>query len=391
MSCTVDGDGNLGDRACALLRELVAIDSVNPGLVPGAAGEAEIIAALAKRLSASGFRVEIIGAAEPGRPSLVAWPGGVAPSTPMPVLNGHVDTVGVDGMAAPFTPRIEGDRLLGRGACDMLGGVAGMVVAAEDAASGGIPVALALVADEEDRSLGTEAVLAALPRLAWQPALCLVGEPTWLAPAASLRGYAVADVTFTGRASHTSLAREGVNALTHLAAVVMAAEEYAVGVRDRGGELLASVATAGRAPFTVPDRADLTIERRTVPGEGLDVISSDVEQILARVRGSYPDLDANIAVRITRPPWRLQSHGPARDFAERLEAELVAAGTGSHTAFDAPYWMEAALWEAAGIPSLVCGPAGGGLHAVDEWLDLGQLRAYTTALAATLAATALAI
>lgn len=389
MARALDGDAGLEAAAVALAGELIGIDSVNPGLVPGAAGEADIVAHLGERLSRNGFQTEIVEAAVAERPSLVAWPR--SGTGAMPMLNGHVDTVGVDGMPDAFTPRVEGDRLLGRGACDMLGGVAGMVVAAEYAVTHGFPAALALVSDEEDRSLGSEAVIAALPSLGLRPTLCLVGEPTWLAPAASLRGYAVADVTFTGRASHTSLAGEGVNALTHLAAVVMAAEEYAVGVRDRGGELLASVATAGRAPFTVPDRAELTIERRTVPGEGLDVISSDVEQILARVRGSYPDLDADIAVRITRPPWRLQSHGPARDFAERLEAELVAAGTGSHTAFDAPYWMEAALWEAAGIPSLVCGPAGGGLHAVDEWLDLGQLRAYTTALAATLAATASAI
>ena len=122
---------DLGDAAVALLSELVAIDSVNPGLVDGAAGESAIVAFLANRLRANGFTVTIVNAlGRDDRPSLLAV--GPGPSdAPTVVLNGHVDTVGVSGMPSPFTPRVEGHRLFARGAADMKGSVAAMVVAAE--------------------------------------------------------------------------------------------------------------------------------------------------------------------------------------------------------------------------------------------------------------------
>ena len=169
---------DLGDAAVALLPDLVAIDSVNPGLVEGAAGESAIVAFLANRLRANGFTVTIINAeGRANRPSLLAV--GPGPSdAPTVVLNGHLDTVGVSGMPSPFTPRVEGHQLFGRGAADMKGGVAAMVAAAErltadhltadhltagdlaaahlgaerPTGSRGIRPVLALVADEEDAS-----------------------------------------------------------------------------------------------------------------------------------------------------------------------------------------------------------------------------------------------
>ncbi len=122
---------DLSDAAVALLSDLVAIDSVNPGLVDGAAGEPAIVAFLANRLRANGFTVTIIDAeGHANRPSLLAVGPGPA-DAPTVVLNGHLDTVGVSGMPSPFTPRVEGHQLFGRGAADMKGGVAAMVVAAE--------------------------------------------------------------------------------------------------------------------------------------------------------------------------------------------------------------------------------------------------------------------
>lgn len=169
-----------------LLRELVSIDSVNPALVPGGAGEAKIVAHLRARLERSGFETTVVDAQQ--RPSLLA----VAPEREgarTVVLNGHLDTVGVAGMAEPFTPRIEGDRLYGRGAADMKGGVAALVVTAEQLVAKGAPVrpVLALVADEEDASVGSGAVIAALRGMGIEPHACLIAEPTDLAVARSLR------------------------------------------------------------------------------------------------------------------------------------------------------------------------------------------------------------
>ena len=144
---------DVAEAAVALTAELVAIDSVNPGLVPGAAGEAEIVRHLNARLRRTGFTTHVLESAVSGRPSLVAVGPGSS-TGPTVVLNGHLDTVGAAGMPEPFTPARQGDRLSGRGAADMKGGVAAMVLAAEALAASETPlrIVLALVADEEDAS-----------------------------------------------------------------------------------------------------------------------------------------------------------------------------------------------------------------------------------------------
>ena len=257
----------LGDRAVALLAELVGLDSVNPSLVPGGAGESAIAEHLRARLSAAGFGTAVVpakGAA--GRPSLVAVPPGGAGATVV-VLNGHLDTVGVAGMAEPFAARVDGGRMHGRGTADMKGGVAAAVVAAEHLAATGAPVrpVLALVADEEDASRGSEAVIAALPRLGLRPDVCLITEPTDLAVARSLRGFAVVRVRFRGRAAHSSQAELGRNAVTHLGRFLHAVDERAPRVRAAGGDLMVTVARGGDSPFVVPDHAECLVERRTTP------------------------------------------------------------------------------------------------------------------------------
>src|SRR5918992_6199728 len=121
-------------EAVELTGALVALDTVNPALVPGAPGERPAVELLAARLAPRGFEIEIVG--PPDRPSLLATHRGRA-GGPSLALNGHLDTVGVEGMEDPFSARIEGDRMYGRGTCDMKAGVAAMVVAAEHAAASG--------------------------------------------------------------------------------------------------------------------------------------------------------------------------------------------------------------------------------------------------------------
>ncbi|WP_323101425.1 M20 family metallopeptidase [Intrasporangium sp. YIM S08009] len=366
--------GDVERSAVELLEELVAVDSVNPALVPGAAGEAEIVGHLDARLTRAGFVTTVVQTlGPPGRPSLVAVPPGPT-DRPTVVLNGHLDTVGVAGMPAPFAPRVDGDRLHGRGAADMKGGIAAVVAAAEHLVASGAPVrpVLALVADEEDASLGSEAVIAALPGLGVRPDACLVAEPTDNALCRSLRGFAVVRVTFAGRAAHSSQAELGVNAVTHLGRLLHAVDTAAPGVRAAGGDLMVTLARGGSSPFVVPDHAECLVELRTTPEQP----SSDA---LARVRALLePEWQAEAELVAHRDGWRLDDDGPAAALAGRLGAQL---GTGP--TFEAPYWMEAPLWQQV-CPTLVCGPSGGGLHAVDEWVDLRQVRALTSALVAVL-------
>jgi acetylornithine deacetylase/succinyl-diaminopimelate desuccinylase-like protein len=378
---TLAGTMLLEEEAVQLTQQLIALNTVNPALEPGAPGERAAVELLAARLEQRNFTIEIVGPAE--RPSLLATHRGSGDG-PALALNGHLDTVPAGGMVDPFTPRIDGDRLYGRGSCDMKAGIAAMVVAAEAAASAGTAgdVLLALVADEEHGSLGTTAVIAELTRGKHRlPAACIVAEPTWLDLASAHRGYAVVEVELRGRAAHSSRPQDGVNAVTHLGRLLAAVEARDAELAARpphpevgSGSLQATVASGGTAPFVIPDRARATIERRTVPGEPRDAGLDEVEAILA----ADPDFQATCEQTLARDAWELASDTPV---IRRLIALL---GAPERVGF--PYWMESALWEQAGVPAVVCGPAGGGLHTDVEWVELTQLRTYTRTLAGLIVA-----
>jgi acetylornithine deacetylase len=252
-----------------------------------------------------------------------------------------------------------------------------MVVAAERAAQAGHDgdIVLALVADEEHGSLGTAAVLDHLAgRL---PDACIVGEPTWLEVIAAHRGFAVVEVALHGRAAHSSRPHEGVNAVTLLGRLLGAVERYDDMLATREphpyaghGSLMATVVRGGAAPFTLAAGASAIVERRTIPGEPLHSGLRDVEAIVREL-----SLPADCRELIARDAWQLSDAPAVQRLLERLPFKRRAG---------APYWMESAMWEAAGVPTLVCGPAGGGLHTDIEWLELDQLRAYEEALTALL-------
>ena len=365
-------------EAIDLTRALVALDTVNPALVPGAPGERAAVGLLAARLDARGFEIEIVG--PPARPSLLATHRGRADGRSL-ALTGHLDTVGVEGMDDPFSARVEGDRMYGRGTCDMKAGVAAMVVAAERAVESGHDgdVVLALVADEEHGSAGCVAVLDHLTEGGRLPDACLVGEPTWLDVIVAHRGFSAVEVELHGRAAHSSRPWEGVNAVTLLGRLLGAVEERDALLAAREphphaghGSLMATVVRGGTAPFTLAARASAIVERRTVPGESLHAGLQEVESILDALAlpGACREL-------VARDAWELSAAPAARRLVELLPFDGRAG---------APYWMESAMWEAAGVPTVVCGPAGGGLHTDVEWVELEQLRAYELALTALIPA-----
>ena len=125
------------DWTVRLLRDLVAVDSVNPSLVPGAAGEGAIADLIARELRGIGLAVEL-QEVRPGRPNVIGVLDGRAPGRSV-MFCGHIDTVGVEGMERPFDPVIKDGRLFGRGSQDMKGGVAAMIGAVRDLAQAGLP------------------------------------------------------------------------------------------------------------------------------------------------------------------------------------------------------------------------------------------------------------
>jgi len=223
-----------------LVTALVSIDSVNPDLVPGGAGEAEIAAFVAGWLRDAGLEVEVFDAA-PGRPSVTGIARGRGGGASL-MLNAHMDTVGVEGMGRPFSPETRDGRLYGRGAYDMKGGLAACMLAAARLASEGLAgdVLVAAVADEEHSSIGMQSVLERRRTDA-----AIVTEPTGLGVCIAHKGFVWAEIEVEGRAAHGSRPAEGRDAITRMAPVLTRLAELQASLDSAAGHPL-----VGRDPFT---------------------------------------------------------------------------------------------------------------------------------------------
>src|SRR3954470_22839355 len=191
-----------------LTSRLVELDSVNPSLVEGGRGEVEVARYVVDWARHVGLGVDVLEATR-GRPSVVVrapgWGGGRTL-----LLCAHTDTVGVAGMVDPHTPRVDADRLYGRGAYDMKSGLAAALLAIKELARAGLAgdVVVAAVADEEHASLGVQEVLAAVRADA-----AIVTEPTELELIVAHKGFVWAEVELAGRAAHGSRPEQGVDAI----------------------------------------------------------------------------------------------------------------------------------------------------------------------------------
>ena len=368
------------DTVDRLLRDLVAIDSVNPLLVPGAAGEAAIALRLVHEFEAIGLHVDVQEAV-PGRPNVVATLEGRAPGRSL-MLCGHVDTVGVTGMAAPFVPVERDGRLHGRGTQDMKSGVAAMIDAARVVAGGGGlaagRVVVACVVDEEHSSIGADALVTR-----WRADAGVVTEPTDLDIAVAHKGFEWAQVDTVGRAAHGSRPGEGIDAILHMGRVLHALQELdtrlQAGARHPrlgSASLHASLIKGGRELSSYPDHCTLQLERRTLPGEALGVLAAEVEGILAGLSAADPAFTAQATALLARPPYEVDAAHP---LPVALTATARAAGCRAAT-IGMSFWTDAAVLGAAGIPSVLFGLTGGGLHGADEWVDLVSVRQCRDAL-----------
>ena len=366
----------------ALLSRLVAINSINPNLVPGAPGERGIADFISGWLVARGVTVDEIscGVAGADRPSLLCRVPGSGGGRSL-MLYAHTDTVGVAGMGAPFAPVIRDGALHGRGSYDMKASLAAILrIAAEVAAR---PCAgdlyLMIVADEESGSLGTEAVLAEIARRGLSIDACIVTEPSDLRLMLGHRGFATGVITTRGRAAHTARRDEGVDAIAMMARVIVGLEELDARLNS-GPEhpllghsaVVASRVRGGSELFTYPAECQAEFVWRILPGETRAGLAVEVEEFFAALKARDPRFDASLAWRLWREPMLA-----ARD-APIVAALRAAAGQPAECA--APWWTDAALIQAAGISTAIFGPAGGGIHSVDEWVDLESLARFETIL-----------
>ena len=361
------------DRTITLLEELVAIDSVNPSLAPGSKGEQEVARRIALECSDAGLTVEITEVA-PGRPNVVGVLEGGAPG-PALMFCGHTDTVGVAGMAAPFQPVRRGGLLYGRGAQDMKGGLAAMLGAARALAEGGGltrgRLIVAAVVDEEHMSLGAEALV-----WRWRADAAVVTEPTDLRVATGHKGFEWVEVETRGRAAHGSRPADGRDAILRMGRV-LAGLESLNGKLQAGAShpllgapsLHASIIAGGSELSSYPDRCTLQIERRTLPGEPLDAAWLETKDILAQLQRDDPEFEAAARPIFSRSAYEI---APSHALPEMLRTAALSAGCTSEIA-GMTYWSDAAILGAAGIPTVLFGPGGAGLHSLEEHVRLDDV------------------
>jgi acetylornithine deacetylase len=347
----------------ALLAQLVSIDSQNPELVPGAAGERPIAEFCVDWLTRAGVEAwtdELDG----DRCNAVARVSGG--SGPTVALCAHLDTVSAEGVAEAFEPRVENGRLYGRGAYDMKGGVAA-VMAAMAALARRPPrgtVLAALVADEEYASAGATAFVGRYPVDA-----CIVTEPSEGRLILAHKGFVWLELETAGVPAHGSRWEDGDSSIARMARVVAALADYDVSVlRRRTHPLLGpaslhcSMISGGTGWSTYAGSCVARIERRTLPGETPAQVMDEISAVAAAAGE-----EVRVREVLVRSPLECPADSAIADAARRAVEELT--GAAPETAGVA-YWMDAAIFADAGAATVNYGPGGGGAHAEVEWVEL---------------------
>jgi acetylornithine deacetylase len=342
-----------------LLADLVRIDSINPDLIAGAAGEGEVARFVAAWLEAAGLEVEVEEVA-PGRFNAVGVARGAGDGKTL-LLNAHMDTVGVAGMERPFEPTIENGRMHGRGSYDMKAGLAAIMLAGADVAGAGLrgDVIVTAVCDEEVASIGTARVAER-----YRADAAIVSEPTEMRIVVAHKGFVGFEIEVHGRAAHGGRPDLGVDAIARMGHVLVGIEELDRRLRAEptypllgSGSLHASLIEGGQEYSSYPERCLLTGERRTIPGETDAHVEGELRELLG-------EIDGEIRTVVTRQPFETPEDAEI--------VRLVSAHAGAPEVVGEPYWADSALLSEAGIPTVIFGHAGEGAHAVVEWVDLSS-------------------
>jgi acetylornithine deacetylase/succinyl-diaminopimelate desuccinylase family protein len=367
------------DPCISLLEELVSIDSVNPSLAPGAAGEARVAAHIAGHMRRLGLDVHLQEVA-PGRPNVIGVLDGSTPG-PSIMFCGHTDTVGVDGMAAPFTPAIRDGRMYGRGSQDMKGGVAAMIDAARVARDRGFAgrLIIAAVIDEEYASLGADALVKE-----WRADAAVVTEPTDLQIGVGHKGFAWFELETRGRAAHGSRPSDGRDAIMRMGRVLHGLEALDRELQTRAvhpvlgsASLHASIIHGGREWSTYPDRCELRVERRTIAGETAASAEAEIRAVISALTEADPEFEGTSQLVFSRSPYET----PAAHPLPAALASIAAARGLTSRAVGMSFWTDAAVLGEAGISSVLFGPGGAGLHSTEEYVNIDDVLACRDILA----------
>jgi acetylornithine deacetylase len=366
----------------AALAELVRIDSVNPSLVPGGAGETAIARHTADRLRELGMSVTALEATA-GRPSVVGRLRGTGGGRSL-MLNAHMDTVGFEGMADARTPVVRDGRMYGRGTYDMKGSLAACLAAVKALTDAGVAMrgdlVLAAVADEEYASLGTAEVIRHTPVDA-----AIVTEPTELDICVAHKGFVWLEVETLGKAAHGSRFFEGIDANMRMGRFLARLDRLERELRVRPPHPLvgppslhAPLLRGGTELSTYAAACRLGIERRTVPGETEASVQAEIEALIEQTASADPSFQATARCLLARNAFEVSPDAAilhaVRDAATRHLGEPPSL-------IGKPFWMDSAILADAGVETVIIGPVGAGAHTSEEWVDLQSLERLAAILA----------
>ena len=365
------------DSVETVLADLVRIDSTNPALGADGhgAGEEEIAAHVANVMRDIGLEVDHWEAA-PGRPNVVGVLRGHGDGRSL-VWNAHTDTVGVDGMEAPFEPTRKHGRLYGRGAQDMKSGLAAQLIAAQILNESGTSLAgdvlVAAVADEEHKSIGTEALVER-----YEPDGAIVTEPTDLQLVRAHKGFVWIDIRTHGRAAHGSRPDEGIDANMHMGRVLARLEKHSRSLSSRKHHALVGTPSlhagrlrGGSAPSVYAAECRLRMERRTVPGESAEDALNEVQAILDGLSEADDAFEAEAEIAFAREPLETPADASIATTVRKSLSSVLDEEPPPDTG--ASFWTDAALLANAGTETVVLGPKGAGLHTTEEWVNLASV------------------
>lgn len=369
----------VGERTLPLLAELVAAPSVNP---PGH----EDLAArpLADFLARHGLRPEW-QETEPERPNLLAAVEGGRSGRAF-ALCSHLDVVPPGDprlwSGDPFSPRLEGGRLFGRGACDAKGSLAAMAVATAFWAREGLPqgrLLLAAVCGEERGGTGAKFLVAS----GWRADGAVIGEPTNLQVLLGHNGRLVVTVTIEGRGGHASQPGGAANPLDQLGEVLGRLRALSAEVGRRRHPLIGNasltttqVSSGDTNAATIPSRVTLSLDRRLLPGETHDQAGREVAEALAGLPG--------VAAKwlTGAQPYLLTGHEPL--VAACVEGARAAGGDRLAPG-GFPATCDQYILGLAGIPTTILGPGdlvANRTHAPDEFVEAAAVEQAALAYAA---------
>ena len=305
------------------------------------------------------------------------------------VLSGHTDVVPVDGqdwLSDPFKAEIRGDKLYGRGACDMKGFIAcalnllPQAVALSQQGQLRKPLHLALSFDEEVGCLGAPLMLEELSQRGINPDYCIVGEPSSMKMVVAHKGISVFRCSVHGKSAHSSLTHQGVNAISYAAKLIGFIDELASQLAQSDqvdpmfdvpySTLSIGTIEGGTATNIVPNLCEFTFDYRNLPSMGTQDILPVIEQRITELNQQMQQVDSQTGIKIEQ----LESVPAMTDTESEALQQLIAGLVQSSARHKVAYATEGGQFTNAGIATVICGPGSiEQAHKADEYVELAQL------------------